>query len=315
MEDKDKQQMDYLDKVMKENQKDDGGNDGGGSSNNVVIDGSENLKYIQIEISSLPLSYFYKEGTKISIRAAEVSEIQAYSVVNDENYLDVTEKMNQLLSSCTRVILPGNVKGSYKDIKDGDRLFLIFLIRELTFQKGHSYSKPVKCGKCKHSFDIPFRASSNKDFPKTFEFYEMPESIEEYYDKREKLFKLDFDKAIYKLAPPTIGIQEQFFGLMKEKVAAEQELNVSFNKVMPFLLPHVSHVSEKGLVTREQEYTGLDIEVWGDIDAMVDEMKFGLKGLKMNCPECGSEVHTDVKFPTGAKGIFHVSSRFEKHNK
>jgi len=308
--DKDKQQMDYLGKIMSENEK-----SSKNDVNDVVIGNNENpLDYIQIEIGSLPLTYFYKEGTKISIRAAKVTEIQAYSVVNDENYLDVTEKMNQLLSTCVRVILPGNVKGSYKDVKDGDRLFLIFLIRELTFQKGHSYSKSVKC-ECGHKFDIPFRASSNSDFPKTFEFYEMPESLEDYYNKREKLFKLDFDKAIYKLAPPTIGLQEQFFTQMKEKVAAEEELNVSFNKVMPFLLPHLSHVSEKALVTREDEYSSLDIELWGDIDGMVNEMKFGLKGLKMNCPECGTEVRTDVKFPTGAKGIFAVSGRFEKHNK
>jgi len=311
--DKEKQQMDYLGKVMADQE---AGNDGNNGGNNDVVIGNENpLDYIQIETSSLPLSYFYKEGVKISIRAAKVTEIQAYSVVNDENYLDVTEKMNQLLSTCVRVILPGNVKGSYKDVKDGDRLFLIFLIRELTFQKGHSYSKPAKCKECNHTFDIPFRASSNQDYPRTFEFYDMPESLEEYYVKKDKLFKLEFDKAVYKLAPPTIGIQEQFFTLMREKVAAEEELNVSFNKVQPFLLPHLSHVSEKGLVTREQEYSTMDMDLWMDIDHMVDEMKFGLKGLKMNCPECGTEVHTDVKFPTGAKGIFAVSSRFKKHNK
>lgn len=309
--DKDKQQMDYLGKIVSENEED---KDSKKVDNDVVLSNENPLDYIQIETGSLPLSYFYKEGTKISIRAAKVTEVQAYSVVNDENYLDVTEKMNQLLSTCVRVILPGNVKGSYKDVKDGDRLFLIFLIRELTFQKGHSYSKAAKCS-CNHTFDIPFRASSNQEYPKTFEFYEMPENLEEYYNKRDKLFKLDFDKAVYKLAPPTIGIQEQFFTLMKERVAAEEEMNVSFNKVMPFLLPHLSHVSEKGLVTREQEYTDMPLELWGDLDAMVDEMKFGLKGLKMDCPECGTEVRTDVKFPTGAKGIFAVSSRFKKHNK
>ena len=90
-------------------------------------------------------------GIKIKIRAAKVHEIQAYSIISNENILDVTEKMNQMLSSCVKVTLPNGQNGSYKDIKDGDRLFIIFMIRELTFQKGNSLAKDVTCNFCNNN--------------------------------------------------------------------------------------------------------------------------------------------------------------------
>ena len=53
------------------------------------------MDYSYIDITKLPAYKFYKPGTKIAIRAAKVNEIQAYSVVDDKNFVDITEKMNE----------------------------------------------------------------------------------------------------------------------------------------------------------------------------------------------------------------------------
>ena len=120
-------------------------------------------EYMTIPLDILPCGIFYKQGTKINIRAARVQEVQAYSVVDDSNYLDITEKMNQILSSCVKFITPSGGQGSYKDLRDGDRLFLIFMIRELTFPGGKNLSKDVTCHKCDTEFKIELRStSSNK---------------------------------------------------------------------------------------------------------------------------------------------------------
>lgn len=272
------------------------------------------LNYLNVDLEQLPLGLFYKPGTQIKIRAAKVTEVQAYSVVDDRNFLDVTEKMNQLLSSCVKVILPGGQFGSYKDVRDGDRLYLIFMIRELTFQKGNSLAKDVTCNFCNNEFKIPFRATSNAQQIKTFESYEMPEELQEYYDEELRCFLFNIGGVKYKMAPPTIGIQETFFSDIKTKVQAEKNPNVSFLKIIPYLLYDRIDITTEGIKAKEDEFKNLDMDTFQELNENVDLMKFGLKGLVSKCKECGQEVHTDMTFPDGASSLFVIRRKSTKSN-
>jgi len=302
-----KQQEDYLNKFLsnqedikeiKENLK------------NSVNNDKNSLEYLSVDIDMLPLGLFYQYGTKIKIRAAKVHEVQAYSVVDDQNFLDVTEKMNQMLSSCVKVTLPNGNNGSYKDLKDGDRLFIIFMIRELTFQKGNSLAKEVTCKHCSHEFSIPFRATANADYPKTFDKHDMPEQLEKFYNKDLKCFEFDVN-GTYKMAPPTIGIQELFYTDIKNKVQAQKTPNVSFLKIIPFMLYDRTTITEDGIKSKEDEFKKMEMYTFQVINQAVDKMTFGLKGLKMNCTGCGEEVHTDMAFPNGASSLFVISDIFD----
>jgi len=102
------------------------------------------LQYFNFDIRELPCGDFYPAGTLFMVRPAQVREIQAYSMVDDQNFYDIVEKMNDMLQSCVRVKYSDGKIGSYLDIKDQDRLFLVFLIRELTFQQGNSLSINAK---------------------------------------------------------------------------------------------------------------------------------------------------------------------------
>jgi hypothetical protein len=275
-------------------------------------DMNSDLTYLSVDIDLLPLKHFYKTGFKIKIRAAKVHEIQAYSVVDDKNILDVTEKMNQLLSSCVKVTLPNGSTGSYKDIKDGDRLFIIFMIRELTFQKGASLSKEVTCEHCNNEFSIPFRSTANQQYPKTFVFYEMPEKINKFYDPNLKCYILSINGVDYKISPPNIGIQEIFYDDLKSKVQNKKQPNVSFLKIIPYLLIDRSTITEEGIKQKEQEFKNMDMYTFQIINQFVDSLKFGIEGLKMKCTECGGEVHTDMSFPSGASSLFVIPDIFDK---
>ena len=46
-----------------------------------------------------------------------------------KKYADVVDKMNDILKSCVRVQYPDRQLSSYLDIKDQDRIYLIFLIK------------------------------------------------------------------------------------------------------------------------------------------------------------------------------------------
>lgn len=265
------------------------------------------LSYITVDTSVLPAGAFYKPGTTIMIRAANVAEVQAYSSIDDNNFLDVTEKMNDLLGRCVKIKHTNGTTGTYKDLKDNDRLFLIFMIRELTFQKNSNLSKDAVCSNCKHEFKIQFRSTPGPDSPKTFENYEIDAEMEPFFNKSDRTFDFDISGKMFKLAPPSIGIQEIFFKNIKEKVQSEKTPNVAFLKIIPFTLWDRRIITEDGIKAKEEEFTNMDMETFLVLDEIVGKMLFGIKELKVNCPECGEEVHTDMTFPKGASSIFKPS--------
>jgi len=270
-------------------------------------------EYTQIPLNILPCGIFYKNGTKLSIRAARVQEVQSYSIVDDTNYLDITEKMNQILSTCVRFFHANGKQGSYKDIRDGDRLFLIFMIRELTFPGGKNLTKDVTCDNCSTDFKMELRATSSDNIEKSFVNYDMPEKLNNFFDSVERVFVFNIDGVDYKLAPPTIGIQEIFFGDIKNKIQVEKNPNVAFLKIASFLLHDRNNITTEGIKEKEQEFKRMNMKTFQILNQAVNKMLFGIKEMKNHCPNCGMEVHTDMSFPTGASNIFVIPDALDEY--
>lgn len=278
------------------------------------------MDFLSVDIEMLPAGKFYKDGTIVKVRAATVAEIQSYSSIDDRNYLDVTEKMNHILASCVKIIHPNGMAGSYKDIKDNDRLYLIFMVRELTFQKNTNLAKDVTCDNCLNDFKIQFRATQSDESPRTFINYEMPYELEPFFNDVEKCFEFDLqefdiDGPVWRLAPPSIGMQEIFFKDIKDKVQADRNPNVAFLKIIPFVLWDRSSITEEGIKEWEKKFKLMGKEEFLFLDSAVNKMTFGIKELTANCPSCGTEVHTDMSFPEGASSIFAISDPFAKFKK
>ena len=280
-----------------------------------IVGGGNTLNYITVDLSALPAGVFYKPGTVIMIRSASVAEVQAYSAVDDNNFLDVTDKMNEMLGRCVRIKHPGGITGSYKDLRDNDRLYLIFMIRELTFQKNSNLAKDVTCSNCKNEFKIQFRSTPGPDSPKTFINYEMDPELEGFFNKQDRTFDFQMGDKLWKLAPPCISLQEIFFKNIKDKVQSDKNPNVSFLKIIPFTLWDRRTITEEGIKAKEEEFKNLDMDTFLFLDEVVSKMLYGIKELRQNCPECGEEVHTDMTFPNGASSLFVVSSIFDEFNK
>jgi len=277
------------------------------------LDNVPSNEYMVIPLEILPCGLFYKPGTKISIRAAKVQEVQAYSVVDDKNYLDITEKMNGILSSCVKYVYGNGMQGSYKDVRDGDRLFLIFMIRELTFPGGKNLTKDAVCENCGHEFKMELRATSSNKVQKTFVNYEMPEKLVKFFDKNERVFVFNIDGVDYKLAPPTIGIQEIFFGDIKNKIQIDKNPNVAFLKLASFLLHDRIKITEEGIKAKEQEFKNLSMKTFQILNHAVGQILFGIKEMKCDCPSCGLEVRTDMSFPSGASDIFVIPDAIDEY--
>jgi hypothetical protein len=265
---------------------------------------TNDLEYFAFDIEELPCSIFYPKGTMMQIRAARVKEIQSYSMVDDNNPYDVIEKMNDILSSCVKIKYPDGKIGSYKDLKDPDRYYVIFLIRELTFQRGTTLSTNVTCS-CGKEVSIELVRAH-------FKKYEINESLIPYYDQRTGSFRFELTNGkMFFLTPPTIGIQKAFTDFIIRENIQKRKPNLSFLKIVPFILTGRQTITLDEISTELEKFEMIDDVSFQFLNAAVEKMTFGIEKLVKFC-QCGLESHTRMTFPNGPSAIFIVHDAFNQ---
>lgn len=262
------------------------------------------LQFFSFDIREFPCNIFYPAGTLFQIRAAEVIEIQSYSMVDDNNYYDIVEKMNDMLSSCVRVKYPDGTIGSYLDIRDPDRFYLIFAIRELTFQQGSNLVVDSVCT-CGQTVKIEFKRGS-------FLFHDINPKISKYFDAANRCFTFETkNDKVFHLSPPTIGLQKSFTDYIVKENAEKKKLNMSFLKIIPFTLYDRTSISYEGIKSKLEEFQKMDDISFQFLNSAVEMMSFGIKKLVKRC-QCGLEVHTDMLFPDGPSAVFVIHDAFDQ---
>lgn len=274
-----------------------------------VVEGSRvsDLQYFNFDIRELPCGQFYPAGTLFMVRPAQVKEIQAYSMVDDANFHDIVEKMNDMLQSCVRVKYSDGRIGSYMDIKDQDRLFLVFLIRELTFQAGNSLSVNAKCS-CGEEVAIELKKEN-------FVFHEIDSKLEKFYNRSTGSYNFKtVNGKSFELTPPNIGLQKAFTDYILKENSEKKSPNLAFLKIIPFMMGGRNSITYDGVKAKLKEFEEMDDISFQFLNAAVGKMTFGIKELKKVC-SCGEEVRTDMQFPNGASSIFVIHDAFEAYIK
>ena len=265
------------------------------------------LQFFNFDIKELPCGEFYPSGTVFMVRPAQVREIQAYSMVDDNNFYDIVVKMNDILQSCVRVKYSDGKVGSYIEVKDQDRLFLVFLIRELTFQQGNSLTVNSKCS-CGEDVQMELKRDH-------FSFHEIDEKLERYFSASTRTYHFStINGREFELTPPNIGLQKSFTDYILKESNEKRTPNLSFLKIIPFMLAGRTSITYEGIKAKLKEFEEIDDISFQFLNAAVGKMTFGIKELKKKC-SCGEEVHTDMQFPNGASGIFVIHDAFEAYIK
>ena len=265
------------------------------------------LQFFNFDIKELPCGEFYPSGTVFMVRPAQVREIQSYSMVDDNNFYDIVEKMNDILQSCVRVKYSDGKIGSYIEVKDQDRLFLVFLIRELTFQQGNSLTVNSKCS-CGQDVQMELKRDN-------FSFHKIDEKLERYFSASTRTYHFStINGREFELTPPNIGLQKSFTEYILKESNEKRTPNLSFLKIIPFMLAGRTSITYEGIKAKLKEFEEIDDISFQFLNAAVGKMTFGIKELKKKC-SCGEEVHTDMQFPNGASSIFVIHDAFEAYIK
>lgn len=268
---------------------------------------TSDLQYLTFDVRDFPCGKFYPVGTMFMVRAAQVREIQAYSMVDDTNFYDVVEKMNDMLQACVRIKYTDGRVGSFLEVKDQDRIYLIFLIRELTFQQGNSLSVNTKCT-CGQDVVVELKREN-------FRFHKIDEKLDKFYSPSSSSFSFKtINGGQFDITPPNIGLQKAFTDYIIKENNEKKTPNLSFLKIIPFMLNGRTSITIDGIKSKLAEFEQMDDISFQFLNAAIGKMTFGIEKLGKIC-SCGEEVTTDMTFPNGTSGIFVIHDAFEAYIK
>jgi hypothetical protein len=166
--------------------------------------GSE-LSWKVLDMSLLPSKgLYYPQNSEILIRSAKTSEIRHWSTIDEFDPIDVYEKINFILNSCSRFNIRGGFQAySFNDFLEIDKFHILFRIHELTFpnQENKLFAN-IKCTNiiCEHVNKVQVTSQNLVGFS-------CPEDITKWYSPEERCFVIKSEKLgeTLKFYVPTIG--------------------------------------------------------------------------------------------------------------
>jgi hypothetical protein len=266
-----------------------------------------------LPVAILPSSgIFYPDGTKMAIRSAEVREIRHFSTIDDDDRLDIDEKLSYVLERCLRIDFPGEGVVSYKDLKQEDRFFIILAIRDLTFTKGENsiILKPRKM--CKDDAECPIKEGIELRTG-VLNRYDLDPKILKYYNHSTRTFIFDIKKIgkRVEMSVPSIGVNKKIADFLVYCEANGIYVDEGFLKIAPFLFSEWRNINNDDIHLRMRESDYWSKEEYSVYFELSEKIKIGtVLEVKVKCPNCAGEVTADIAFPSGLRSLFVISDIF-----
>ena len=272
-----------------------------------------NLGWKPMPVENLPSGgRFYPADTTLEIRAAAAQEIRHFSTIDENDPLDMDDKLNMVIDKCLRMRFPDR-HATWKDLKEEDRFYLIFAIRDLTFINGENkLFMTLKCGReCAGDGTYTEKVELAKE---NFEYYQIDEKLMEHYDEKERCFVINSPKVgTIRMYIPSLGITTFIKNFIRKKVKDNEYYDKAFLKIAPFVFADHRTVTDKTYQDKVQESMGYSPLQLSAMIRMAEMIRFGVKTeILRPCKQCGVEVRTPLNFPGGVKSLFLSADPFEE---
>ena len=250
------------------------------------------------------MGMFYPEGTTFAIRSASVAEVRHFSTIDENDPLDLDDKLNMVIDKCLQIKFPDR-HANWKDLKEEDRFCLIFAIRALTFKNGENkLFINLKCGQTclgDGSYNEKIELSNNN-----FEYYTIDPKLMRYYSQTEKCFVIPSKEVgTLKLYIPSLGVTSFIKNYLRDKARKQEFFDKTFMKVSPFMFGDWRTVNEHSYKKAEQDSFGWNNKKLSAMLKLVELIRFGVKTkITRSCDKCGAEVAAPLTFPGGIRSLF-----------
>lgn len=259
-------------------------------------------------------SQFYPEDWEFFIKPATVMAIKNWSSVDEENRVQTTKLIHEILRTSVKVVDGfGNPVG-WSKINTWDKFWFVLLVREITFPKGESKIEfEDRCSECDADLTYVLNADSLA--------YEFPddELIEKYWvDNKWKInpkeFDIDAEEII--LYPPTAGKDDALIDWARAKAEARQKVDENFLAYLIWMLPRANKDIKqlnKDIDNIYKKYRTWDYEMHDFMTQVVRNVDVTMsENLCVICPNCGQEAMSVARFPKGIKTLFKPETKAKK---
>lgn len=263
---------------------------------------------------------FYPSDWSFYIRPATVEAIRNWSMIDDQNGNSIDEVFNEVLKTCLQIKDSTDRPIPWHNICSWDRFFFLLLIREYTFQDGESnISYYEDCPECETP--VEFNLTSNALM------YDMPdEEVISYYDQTSRTWAIDPSEYEVKGDPitlyvPTLEKDANIKAWMIRKLQENRNTKIDpvFIRFVSWMTPKISkddEISKRQMKQLKMAFDSLSIDQFGFMDEVLKNIIVTPKTkLIAKCPSCGEEVTSDIRFPNGVSGLFHIQSKRRKFGK
>lgn len=246
---------------------------------------------------------FYPEGTQIAIRSASVSEIRHWSTIDENDMLGVDDLLSFIIEKCCRIKIP-NKATSFKDIKEIDRFYLIFAIRDYTFKNGEN----------KIYANVPDEEGQDNKVEVTkdlIDYFNPDEKLLHYYNSEDKcfLFKLKNGES-FKVFFPSLGVMNFIKNFMKLKQQQGSKFDKSFIKFAPFLFDDWRTVTQNSYDKASHDSMTWSLSKISVLSKITDMLASSVNPQIRYQTTGGAEFKAPLNFQGGIKSLFLISDIF-----
>ena len=255
------------------------------------------LGYHVLPTDTLPTAgLFYPKGFEVSIRAAKGEEIKHWSTMDDNEILSISNAMNYIIERCVSVKSP--IGGSWRDIKEVDKFYILLAIRELTFADDDQ------------NLMLPVSETNSIPLSKEMIHYvEFPEDFMRNYSEEERCFSFKLKKSgkTIKTYIPSVGMYEWITNYVNRKQQEQTAFDKDYVQYASILIPDYRGLSQEMYDSYIRASHDYGPNEWALISKVYDSMKSALTpSVKYNM-EDGTENEVPLSFRGGIKAIFSVS--------
>jgi len=255
------------------------------------------LGWVPVPLEDLPSGgIFYPVGTKVNVRAASGGDIRHWSMMNETEITEIDNALNYIIERCVSITY-GERPGTWKDLKEIDRFYLILTIRDFTFTEGHN---ELKIDVNEHT-----QVSVKKD---NINFIEIPDNLMKYYDDKERCFVFKTKSpncGDLHFHIPSVGVTQWLKSYVERKSRAQEPFDSDFITVAPILIRDYRDLNDKTYSDLIYQTMNYGVYEWSLIAKIkrIFETSVSPK-MTYTDEEEGIEKETPLNFHGGIKAIF-----------
>jgi hypothetical protein len=278
---------------------------------------ADKFKYVEEDDSimgelgwkNVPIEYlpsqglYYSPETQVAIRAATVSEIRHWSTIDDADMLGVDDMLNFIIEKCCRIKVPGK-PGTYKDLKEIDRFYLIFAIRDYTFKNGEN--KMYVSVTTDEGFDD--KVEVNKDI---IDYFNPEERLMKYFNREEGCFTMNLKNGeSFNIYFPSLGTMIFIKNFIKTRQQTGQKFDKAFVKYAPFIFNDWRVLTQASYDKAVQDSYSWSLQKISVFDKIVEMLSASINPQIRYVSSSGGEATAPLNFRDGIKSLFLISDIF-----